>query len=127
MVFSDTFKKGIKKHRVVVIRTRAESVEKTNHSQKLLENAESLTKINCKLALDKRLQMRYTDSVIRKGLYMYQTTIKTELLFGAVKSTKYPVEKTRDESVAAAIAAYEAEGYSAEQLLAIETSKIEST
>ena len=58
---------------------------------------------------------------------MYQTTIKTELLFGAVKSTKYPVEKTRDESVAAAIAAYEAEGYSAEQLLAIETSKIEST
>ena len=58
---------------------------------------------------------------------MFQTTIKTELLFGAVKSTKYPVEKTRDESVAAAIAAYEAEGYSAEQLLAIETSKIEST
>ena len=58
---------------------------------------------------------------------MYQTTIKTELLFGAVKSTKYPVEKTRDESVAAAIAAYEAEGYSAEQLLAIVTSKIEST
>ena len=58
---------------------------------------------------------------------MYQTIIKTELLFGAVKSTKYPVEKTRDESVAAAIAAYEAEGYSAEQLLAIETSKIEST
>tara|TARA_B100001250_G_C19772280_1_gene777738 strand:+ start:489 stop:665 length:177 start_codon:yes stop_codon:yes gene_type:complete len=58
---------------------------------------------------------------------MYQTTIKSELLFGAVKSTKYPVEKTRDESVAAAIAAYEAEGYSAEQLLAIETSKIEST
>ena len=71
--------------------------------------------------------MRYTDSVIRKGLYMYQTIIKTELLFGAVKSTKYPVEKTRYESVAAAIAAYEAEGYSAEQLLAIETSKIEST
>ena len=71
--------------------------------------------------------MRYTDSVIRKGLYMYQTIIKTELLFGAVKSTKYPVEKTRDESVAAAIDAYEAEGYSAEQLLAIETSKIEST
>ena len=71
--------------------------------------------------------MRYTDSVIRKGLYMYQTTIKSELLFGAVKSTKYPVEKTRDESVAAAIAAYEAEGYSTEQLLAIETSKIEST
>ena len=71
--------------------------------------------------------MRYTDSVFRKGLYMYQTTIKSELLFGAVKSTKYPVEKTRDESVAAAIAAYEAEGYSAEQLLAIETSKIEST
>ncbi len=71
--------------------------------------------------------MRYTDSVLIKGLYMYQTTIKTELLFGAVKSTKYPVEKTRDESVAAAIAAYEAEGYSAEQLLAIETSKIEST
>ena len=71
--------------------------------------------------------MRYTDSVIRKGLCMYQTIIKTELLFGAVKSTKYPVEKTRDESVAAAIAAYEAEGYSAEQLLAIETSKIEST
>ena len=71
--------------------------------------------------------MRYTDSVIRKGLYMYQTIIKTELMFGAVKSTKYPVEKTRDESVAAAIAAYEAEGYSAEQLLAIETSKIEST
>ena len=71
--------------------------------------------------------MRYTDSVIRKGLYMYQTTIKSELLIGAVKSTKYPVEKTRDESVAAAIAAYEAEGYSAEQLLAIETSKIEST
>ena len=71
--------------------------------------------------------MRYTDSVIRKGLYMYQTIIKTELLFGAVKSTKYPVEKTRDESVAAAKAAYEAEGYSAEQLLAIETSKIEST
>ena len=71
--------------------------------------------------------MRYTDSVIRKGLYMYQTIIKTELLFGSVKSTKYPVEKTRDESVAAAIAAYEAEGYSAEQLLAIETSKIEST
>ena len=71
--------------------------------------------------------MRYTDSVIRKGLYMYQTIIKTELLFGAVKSTKYPVEKTRDESVAAAIAAYEAEGYSAEQLLVIETSKIEST
>ena len=58
---------------------------------------------------------------------MYQTTIKSELLFGAVKSTKYPVEKTRDESVPAAIAAYEAEGYSAEQLLAIETSKIEST
>ena len=58
---------------------------------------------------------------------MYQTTIKSELLFCAVKSTKYPVEKTRDESVAAAIAAYEAEGYSAEQLLAIETSKIEST
>ena len=58
---------------------------------------------------------------------MYQTTIKSELLFVAVKSTKYPVEKTRDESVAAAIAAYEAEGYSAEQLLAIETSKIEST
>ena len=58
---------------------------------------------------------------------MYQTTRKSELLFGAVKSTKYPVEKTRDESVAAAIAAYEAEGYSAEQLLAIETSKIEST
>ena len=58
---------------------------------------------------------------------MYQTIIKTELLFGAVKSTKYPVEKTRDESVAAAIAAYEAEGYSAEQLLVIETSKIEST
>ena len=58
---------------------------------------------------------------------MYQTIIKTELLFGAVKSTKYPAEKTRDESVAAAIAAYEAEGYSAEQLLAIETSKIEST
>ena len=58
---------------------------------------------------------------------MYQTTIKSELLFGAVKSTKYPVEKTRAESVAAAIAAYEAEGYSAEQLLAIETSKIEST
>ena len=58
---------------------------------------------------------------------MYQTIIKSELLFGAVKSTKYPVEKTRDESVAAAIAAYEAEGYSAEQLLAIETSKIEST
>ena len=58
---------------------------------------------------------------------MYQTTIKSELLFGAVKSTKYPVEKTRDESVAAAIAAYEAEGYSAQQLLAIETSKIEST
>ena len=71
--------------------------------------------------------MRYTDSVLIKGLYMYQTIIKTELLFGAVKSTKYPVEKTRDESVAAAIAAYEAEGYSAEQLLAIETSKIEST
>ena len=71
--------------------------------------------------------MLYTDSVIRKVLYMYQTIIKTELLFGAVKSTKYPVEKTRDESVAAAIAAYEAEGYSAEQLLAIETSKIEST
>ena len=71
--------------------------------------------------------MRYTDSVLIKGLYMYQTTIKSELLFGAVKSTKYPVEKTRDESVAAAIAAYEAEGYSAEQLLAIETSKIEST
>ena len=71
--------------------------------------------------------MRYTDSVIRKGLYMYQTIIKTELLFGAVKSTKYPVEKTQAESVAAAIAAYEAEGYSAEQLLAIETSKIEST
>ena len=58
---------------------------------------------------------------------MYQTIIKTELLFGAVKSTKYPVEKTHDESVAAAIAAYEAEGYSAEQLLAMETSKIEST
>ena len=58
---------------------------------------------------------------------MYQTIIKNELLFGAVKSTKNPVEKTRDESVAAAIAAYEAEGYSAEQLLAIETSKIEST
>ena len=56
--------------------------------------------------------MRYTDSVFRKGLYMYQTIIKTELLFGAVKSTKYPAE---------------AEGYSAEQLLAIETSKIEST
>ena len=71
--------------------------------------------------------MRYTDSVLIKGLYMYQTTIKSELLFGAVKSTKYPVEKTRAESVAAAIAAYEAEGYSAEQLLAIETSKIEST
>ena len=71
--------------------------------------------------------MRYTDSVLIKGLYMYQTTIKSELLFGAVKSTKYPVEKTRDESVAAAIAAYEAEGYSDEQLLAIETSKIEST
>ena len=71
--------------------------------------------------------MRYTDSVIRKGLYMYQTIIKTELLFGAVKSTKYPVEKTHAESVAAAIAAYEAEGYSAEQLLTIETSKIEST
>ena len=71
--------------------------------------------------------MRYTDSVLIKGLYMYQTIIKTELLFGAVKSTKYPVEKTRAESVAAAIAAYEAEGYSAEQLLAIETSKIEST
>ena len=71
--------------------------------------------------------MRYTDSVLIKGLYMYQTTLKSELLFGAVKSTKYPVEKTRDESVAAAIAAYEAEGYSAEQLLAIETSKIEST
>ena len=71
--------------------------------------------------------MRYTDSVLIKGLYMYQTIIKSELLFGAVKSTKYPVEKTRAESVAAAIAAYEAEGYSAEQLLAIETSKIEST
>ena len=71
--------------------------------------------------------MRYTESVLIKGLYMYQTIIKSELLFGAVKSTKYPVEKTRDESVAAAIAAYEAEGYSAEQLLAIETSKIEST
>ena len=70
--------------------------------------------------------MRYTDSVIRKGLYMYQTTIKTELLFGAVKSTKYPVEKTRAESVAAAIAAYEAEGHTADQLLAIETSKVYS-
>ena len=58
---------------------------------------------------------------------MYQTIIKSELLFGAIKSTKYPVEKTRDESVAAAIAAYEADGHTADELLTIETSKIEST
>ncbi len=52
---------------------------------------------------------------------MFQTTINTELLFGAIKITKYPVENTEAESVDNAIAAWVAEGYSADQLLSIET------
>tara|TARA_B100001564_G_C20036638_1_gene401283 strand:+ start:278 stop:457 length:180 start_codon:yes stop_codon:yes gene_type:complete len=52
---------------------------------------------------------------------MFQTTINTELLFGAVKSTKYPLENTEAESVDSAMAAWEAEGYTADQLLSIET------